>query len=202
MVDTGAEVNIMTKTAATRLGISYSGSNTQLRTVHAPTTPVSGVAHGLSITLGECQGKTNFTLSPLDLFDIILGQEFFLQCHTVIDPYLQQLLVIEQGGTCIFPMVKAPKKEGQVRLTAMKLKKNPKKEKLTYLATITSLNEHNGDKKSYTPCTKKVPRGNNVVMPKKLSRRLPPRMEVDCEAELKEIKKQLNELHERIDRVN
>ena len=82
-----------------------------------------------------------------------------------------------------FPMVKAPKKERQVQLTTMKLKKNPKKEKLTYLSTITSLNEHHGDKKSFPPCTKKVPRGNNVVMPKKSSRRLPPWKEVDCVAE-------------------
>lgn len=96
MVDTGAEVNIMTKTAATRLGLHYSPSNTQLRTVNAPPTPVSGVAHGVSIMLGEWQGKTNITVAPLDLFDIIIGQEFFQECHTVIDPYLQQLIVMEK----------------------------------------------------------------------------------------------------------
>ena len=95
---------------------------------------------------------------------------------------------MEQGGTCMVPMIKAPKIEGQAQLTTMRLKKNPKKDKLTYLSTITSLNEHHGDKKSFPPCTKKVPRGTNVVMPKKFSRRFPPRKEVDCEAELKEIK--------------
>ena len=103
MVDTGAEVNIMTKTATTRLGLCYSPINAQLRTVNAPPTPVSGVAHRVSITLGEWQGNTNFTFAPLDLFDIIHGQEFFQQCHTVIDPYLQRLLVMEQGGTCMVP---------------------------------------------------------------------------------------------------
>ena len=77
MVNTGAEVNIMTKTAVTRLGLRYSPSNAQLRTVNAPPTPVSGVTHGVSIMLGEWQGKTNFTVAPLDLFDIIHGQEFF-----------------------------------------------------------------------------------------------------------------------------
>ena len=53
MVDTGAEVNIMTKTAVTRLGLRYSPSNAQLRTVNAPPTPVSGVAQRVSITLAE-----------------------------------------------------------------------------------------------------------------------------------------------------
>lgn len=89
MVDTGVEVNIMTKTAATRMGLRYSPSNAQLRMVNGPLTPVSGVAHGVSITLGEWQGKTNFTVAPVDLFDIILGQEFFQACHAVIDTYLQ-----------------------------------------------------------------------------------------------------------------
>ena len=47
----------------------------------------------------------------------------------MIDPYLQGLLVMEQGGTCMVPMIKAPKIEGQAQLTTMRLKKNPKKEK-------------------------------------------------------------------------
>ena len=45
MADTGAKVNIMTKTAMTRLGLCYSPSNAQLRTVNAPPTPVSVVAN-------------------------------------------------------------------------------------------------------------------------------------------------------------
>ena len=53
MVDTGAEVNIMTKTAAKRLGLRYSPSNAQLWMVNVPSTPVSRVAHGVSITLGK-----------------------------------------------------------------------------------------------------------------------------------------------------
>ena len=89
MVDTGEEVNIMTNMAAIRLGMTYSPNNAQLRTVNAPSTLVSGFAHGVSITLGEWQGKTNFTVAPVDLFDIILGQEFFQACHAVIDTYLQ-----------------------------------------------------------------------------------------------------------------
>ena len=77
MVDIGAEVNIMTKTEVTRLGLRYSPSNAKLRTVNAQPTPVSEVAHGVSITLGECHYKTNFIVAPLDLFDIILRHEFF-----------------------------------------------------------------------------------------------------------------------------
>ena len=73
MVVTGAEANIMTKTAAERLGLNYVPSNTRLKTVHAPPTPVCGVVQGLSITLGNWHGKINFTVAPLDIFEIILG---------------------------------------------------------------------------------------------------------------------------------
>ena len=100
------------------------------------------------------------------------------------------------------PMVKAPKTEGMVRLTVMQLKQNPKKEKSTIVSTITSLKEDNGARKSLPPCTKKVQRGNNVVMPMKPPRRFPHRKEVDCKAELEEIQKKLKELCEDIDRVN
>ena len=90
LVDTCAEDNFMAKTAAMRLGLRYSPSNIQLKTVNAPLTPVDGVSHGMSITIGDWQGKTKFFVALIDIYDIILGQEFFQQCHTVIDPYLQQ----------------------------------------------------------------------------------------------------------------
>ncbi|TMW90581.1 hypothetical protein EJD97_015520 [Solanum chilense] len=126
MVDTGAKVNIMNKTVATRLGMCYSPSNAQLMIVNAPPTP--------------------------------------------------------QGGTYIVPLGKEPKTKGQVLLMDMQLKKNPKKEKLTFVATIKSSKEENGGMKSLPQCRKKVPRGNNIMMPKRSSRRLPPRKEVDREA--------------------
>lgn len=53
MIDTGAEINIMTKMSVTRLGLCCNPSNAQLRTVNAPPTPVSRVVHGVSITPGE-----------------------------------------------------------------------------------------------------------------------------------------------------
>ena len=87
MVDSRAEANIMTKTASERLGLNYETSNTRLKTFNAPPTPVCGVAQGVNITFGKLQEMTNFSIASLDIFDIILGQEFFHHCHKVIDPY-------------------------------------------------------------------------------------------------------------------
>ena len=100
MVNTGAVVNIKTKTEATRLWQSYYPSIAQIKTVNAPPTLMCGIVHGLSFTLREWEAKTNFIFSLLDLIDIILGQEFFKQRHAVIEPYLQRLLVMQQEGSC------------------------------------------------------------------------------------------------------
>ena len=100
MVNTSTEVNNITKTTSIRLGLSYSPSNAQPKMVNAPSTFVCGVVHGLNFTLYEWEGKTNFIDALLDLFDIFFGQEFFKQSHTVIEPYLQRLLVMQQEGSC------------------------------------------------------------------------------------------------------
>ena len=89
MVNSVAKANIMTKMVAERSGLNYVPSNTCLQTVNAPPTLVCAVSQGVSITLGKWQGKMNFTVAPLDIFDIILRQDFFQRCHTIINPYLQ-----------------------------------------------------------------------------------------------------------------
>ena len=72
-----AEANIMQNTTAKRLGLSYSPSSAQLRLTNAPPTLESRLVQGVSITINEWQGKSNFIFSPLDHFDIIFGQDFF-----------------------------------------------------------------------------------------------------------------------------
>jgi len=84
--------------------------------VNASPTLVCGIAKGVSITLGKWKGKTNFTVAPLDIFGIILRQEFFQRWHMMINPYLQRLMVMEQEGSCMVPLVKMPKKKGHAKL--------------------------------------------------------------------------------------
>lgn len=67
------EANIMTKTVTMKLGFSYNPSNTHLKTIIIPSTPVCWITQGVSTT----QDKTNFIVPLLDIFDIIIGQDFF-----------------------------------------------------------------------------------------------------------------------------
>ena len=97
----------MTKMATKRLGLRYTASNTQIRTINASPTPIVGVEHGVNIMVGDWQGKTKFIVAPINMFDVILGQKFFQQCHAVTDPHLQKLTIMEKGREYIVPMVKA-----------------------------------------------------------------------------------------------
>ena len=100
------------------------------------------------------------------------------------------------------PMVKVPKTEGQVCLTAMQLEKNPKKKESMSRATIASSKKDNGARRPLPQCMKKVPKENNVVMPKKPPRRLPPRKEVGQKTQLEAIWKTLKALRKGLNRVN
>ena len=177
VIDSGAEANIMTKTMAEKLRLNIVPSKNRIKTINVPPTPVCGIAHGVSITLGKWQGKTNFTIAPLDIFDIILGQEFFQRCHTMIDPYLQQLMVMEGEGSCMVPLVKVPKKDGYAHLLAMQIVKGLKKGAPNFLATIASSGEDYGAMEPLTPIIETVLEENKDVMPDELPKTLPPRNE-------------------------
>ena len=89
MVDSEAESNIMTKTIVERLGLNYVQRNTRHKRDKSPPTLMCVVTQEVGIMLGKCQGKMNLTVTPLDIFDIILGKEFSQCCHAMIDPYLE-----------------------------------------------------------------------------------------------------------------
>ena len=93
----------------------------------------------------------------------------------MIDPYLQRLMVMERKGSCMVSLVKVPKKEGHVHLSAMKIVKGLKKKEPTFLATIASSGEDNGTMKSLPRLIEKVLDENKDVMSGELPKTLPPR---------------------------
>lgn len=65
---------------------------------------------------------TIFIVTLLDLFDIVLGQDFFQRRYTMIDPYLQELFM-KKGGSCMVALIKVPNSEGQAQLSNLQLVK-------------------------------------------------------------------------------
>ncbi|XP_070020813.1 uncharacterized protein [Nicotiana sylvestris] len=213
MVDTGATHNFVTEVAAKRLELKLAPTNSRVKTVNAEILNAHGIANGVGVKLGTWKGMTNFTVTAMDTFDIILGQEFFRHCHTLIDPYLQRLLVMEREGACMVPAVTIPHGQIQAQLSAMQVVKGIKKGEPTFVATIASLEEDKNFQETVPPCIEKLLEENKNVMPEKLPKHLPSRRDVDhnielesgakpptfalyrmAPPELEELKKQLKEL--------
>ncbi|XP_070002194.1 uncharacterized protein [Nicotiana sylvestris] len=213
MVDTGATHNFVIEAAAKRLELKLAPTNSRVKTVNAEIQNARGVANGIGVKLGTWKGMTNFTITAMDIFDIILGQEFFRHCHILIDPYHQRLLVMEREGACMVPTVTMPHGQIQAQLSAMQVVKGIKKGEPTFVATIASLEEDKNFQEIVPPCIEKLLKENKDVMPEELPKHFPPRREVDhkieldpgakppafapyrmAPPELEELKKQLKEL--------
>uniref|UniRef100_A0A3Q7EY43 CCHC-type domain-containing protein n=1 Tax=Solanum lycopersicum TaxID=4081 RepID=A0A3Q7EY43_SOLLC len=91
MVDTRATHNFVTEQKVKELGLSYVASNTKLKTVNATPTTVHGFAPKVPIELGDWMGQTDFTIAPMDVFDVILGLDFWYEVNAFISPRHNQL---------------------------------------------------------------------------------------------------------------
>ncbi|XP_075101865.1 uncharacterized protein LOC142177290 [Nicotiana tabacum] len=153
-----------------------------MKTVNALPTTVHGFAPNVHIALGGWQGLTDFTVAPMDVFDIILGLDFWYEINALIAPRINQLHISNPGGSCIVPLVRVP--QNGMHLLAMQLVKGFKKWEPTFLATLTGIVEHSLEAVELPPRIEKVLDDNKDVMPEELPKQLPPRKEVDHQIEL------------------
>lgn len=79
----------MIEAATKRLELKLAPTNSLVKTVNADPQNTRDVANGVSVKLGRWEGMTNFTTITMDIFDIVLGKEFFKHYHTLINPYLK-----------------------------------------------------------------------------------------------------------------
>lgn len=94
-VDTRATHDSMIEDITKRLELKIAPFNFYVKIININPQNTHGVANGAAVKLCNWQGTTNFIATTLDIFYIILGQEFFRNCHTLIDFYLQWLFIIE-----------------------------------------------------------------------------------------------------------
>ncbi|XP_042974786.1 uncharacterized protein LOC122306425 [Carya illinoinensis] len=148
-------------------------------TVNSEAKPLDGVTHGVELQLGTWKGKVDFSVAPMDDFNIVLGMEFLRQFNVVSLPYYNSVCILE-GGPCMIPTVSKP--NTTQLLFAMQFKKGWKKSEVSYLASMKE-----GEVKISSPPPKEIQRvlrDYKDVMPAELPKQLPPRREVDHQIEL------------------
>lgn len=84
MVDTRATHSFVTVKKAMELGQSYVSSDTMLKTINALPAIVHGFNPKVPIDLGGWTGFTDFAISPMDVFNIILGLDFCKEVNAFI----------------------------------------------------------------------------------------------------------------------
>ncbi|XP_042968946.1 uncharacterized protein LOC122301604 [Carya illinoinensis] len=164
---------------ATRLGIPFKKGQGWLKTVNSKAKPLYGVAHGVELQLGTWKGTVDFSVAPMDDFNIVLGMEFLRQFNVVSLPHYNSVCILE-GGPCMIPTMSKP--NTTQLLSAMQFKKGWKKGEVSYLASMEE-----GEVKISSPPPKeiqKVLRDYEDVMPPELPKQLPPRREVDHQIEM------------------
>lgn len=130
--------------------------------------------------MGPWKGDLNFTITPLNDFDVIIGIEVLKKARVVPIPSVDCLMLIGDRP-CVVPTTFNPIYEKKLML-ALQFKKRVKCKELTYVVVLIMKEE--GEVLQYPPEIKDVVVKYKDIMPEKLPFVLPPYRSINHEIEL------------------
>ncbi|KAF2320036.1 hypothetical protein GH714_022341 [Hevea brasiliensis] len=83
LVDTGATDNFVADTLVTRFKLTVQADAGKIKAVNSQALNTVGVARGVSCQMGPWNGKIDFTVTPLDDFDVVIGMEFLKRARAI-----------------------------------------------------------------------------------------------------------------------
>ncbi|KAJ8615365.1 hypothetical protein MRB53_034737 [Persea americana] len=175
----GATHNFIAERVVPRLGLSLTKGHSRLKAVNSEAKPMAGMANDVTLRLGQWSGLCKFMVVPLDDFEVILGNDFFVKAKVAIMSHLGGIFLGDEHYPCFVPKIKEP--ESVQILSALQIKDGLQKGYLTILATLVEA-ECNSDN---CPAEVRSLLGEFAdVMPLELPQELPPRRAVDHQIEL------------------
>lgn len=147
-------------------------SDTLLKTINVLPTTIHVFAARVQLVFGYWKGLTDFTVTLMDMFDIILGLNFWYEINAFILPHINQLHIKDLGGSCMVSFIQVP--QNGMHLFAMQLVKDFKREEPTLLVALTRIVENPIEAVTLPSCIEKVLNDNKDVMPEELPKQLPP----------------------------
>ncbi|XP_078446358.1 uncharacterized protein LOC144715301 [Wolffia australiana] len=100
MVDTGATHNLLAEKEARKLGLKLSPSAGKIKAVNSEARDIVGVAKGVLLQVGTWEGRTNFMVSPIDDFTVVLSLDLLMGSHVVVFPEYRGVLFPEGFHPC------------------------------------------------------------------------------------------------------
>ncbi|KAH7836606.1 hypothetical protein Vadar_003409 [Vaccinium darrowii] len=142
MVDTGATHNFVSEGLAQSLGFKVIESSNRIKIVNSTSQFVHGTTSNISLKVGNWNGRVDLMVYPLDDFELILGNEFFLAAKVAVMPHLSGILIAD-GKQPYF--VSQHSKDKRIRegtggwLSVIQVQKGLKKGEATYLAALVEI---------------------------------------------------------------
>ncbi|XP_075084628.1 uncharacterized protein LOC142167942 [Nicotiana tabacum] len=168
MVGIDATHNFVTEAKAKSLGLVFGPISSMLKIVNADLTNVNGVARNVQLNLGAWQGSVSFFVAPMDVFDLVLGLDYWDEIMAFISPSLNQIYIWDPRGPCVVPTVRVPQVVSQ--LSAIQIVKGFKMGEATFLVVVAEIKEDRVDE-TLTPCMQQVLDANKDIMPEDLPKR-------------------------------
>ncbi|KAF2295968.1 hypothetical protein GH714_035445 [Hevea brasiliensis] len=86
LVDTGATDNFIADRAALQFQLNMQEDTGKIKAVNSKATNIVGVARRVSCQMGPWNGEIDFTVIPLDDFDVVIGMEFLKKARAIPIP--------------------------------------------------------------------------------------------------------------------
>ncbi|KAI3412628.1 Hydrolase_4 domain-containing protein [Psidium guajava] len=177
LVDTGASDLFISEEAAKKLDLKVEKRTGWLKTVNSKQVPMSGVARGVEIHIGQWTSKED-----LEDYDIVMGLGFIDRIEAMLLPFADCICVLDERNQCVVPIQR--KSGGNHKmLSAMQLSKGTRKGEETFLAVLKEVDPKGGMDDVPKEVTQ-VLEAFKDVMPLELPKKLPPMREVDHRIEL------------------
>ncbi|XP_040948667.1 uncharacterized protein [Gossypium hirsutum] len=182
LVDTGASDLFMSKKMVKELGLKVEEDSGRIKTVNSESIPITGVAKGVELKLGEWTGKATIKVILLDDYDFVVGLSLFDRLNVYIHPSENYMMISDSNHRYMVRMKRKGNMEGKT-LSAIQFAKGVRRNKVSYLATLRNNVEEKFEGEIPRE-VKQLLQSFQDVMPTELPKTLPPKREVDHKIEL------------------
>ncbi|KAF3785472.1 hypothetical protein EJ110_NYTH27764 [Nymphaea thermarum] len=98
---------------------------------------IHGVAQDAVVKIESWSGRANFSVVPMDDFQMILGMELLSTAKMVSMPHLCSISIMDEKSPCMVTAISVKKDKGKAAMiSALQLKKGLKHGEETYLVAI------------------------------------------------------------------
>ncbi|GAV80332.1 hypothetical protein CFOL_v3_23793 [Cephalotus follicularis] len=180
MVDTGETHNFLNMKEARRIGMCLTKDTGQFKIVDSKPVATERLVKDVQLKLGPWGGLVNFTVAPINVFDMVMGIEFLTQANAIPIPAVSFLLIM---GDCPCLLLTSSRPLHKKKLlSAIQFKKVFKQSDLTFVV-MPVMSRHVELKPTILSIQKLLILYENIIL-EKLTQSLPPRRSMNYEIEL------------------